>query len=101
MNSPDPGARRGADRDHQLALLAAGLYAVSLGFPIVGSVGPRGGPPTWFGVLDVAVAGALFVVALAVGRAARGRVGPAVRDACYHVYRVLAALPLALFVIFL
>jgi hypothetical protein len=74
---------------------------VSLAFPLVASVVPAADLPGWLGPLDVVIAAALLVVALAITNAARGRIGSAVRDVCYRTYRVLAALPLVLFVGFL
>ena len=98
--SSSPPAR-GWTFDRPLGRVGVGVFGVSLAFPLVASVVPAADLPGWLGPLDVAVAAALLVVALAITSAARGRIGPAVRDVCYRAYRVLAALPLVLFVVFL
>jgi hypothetical protein len=101
MPAPYPTARRRADWNRALSLLGAGLFGVSLAFPVVASAFPRAQRATWIGALDVTLAVALLAAAMTIISAARGRIGVAVRETCYQLYRVLATLPLILFVVFL
>jgi hypothetical protein len=48
-------------RERTLAAVGAALVAVSTAFPIAASLSRIEGSPTWIGVLDVSVAGALMI----------------------------------------
>jgi hypothetical protein len=73
-----------------LAIATAIVFCVSSVFPVVaGSVTNRETWPRWWGVLDVAIAFVLAMLALAVIGLAQGRVNKPAEDASYRAYRVL------------
>jgi hypothetical protein len=73
-----------------LAIVTAIVFCVSSIFPAVAAfVHDRESWPSWWGVLDVAVAFCLGLLALAVLAAAQGRVTDPAREATYRAYRVL------------
>jgi hypothetical protein len=81
-----PPARRG----RPLAIATATVFCVSTAFPVVaGFVTDREAWPRWWGVLDIAVAFVLAVLALAVLGFTQGKVNRRAEDASYRAYRVL------------
>jgi hypothetical protein len=79
-----------ADWRRPLAIATAIVYCVSSVFPVVaGFVTNRETWPRWWGVLDVAIAFVLAMLALAVIGLAQGRVNKPAEDASYRAYRVL------------
>jgi hypothetical protein len=85
---PVAGRRRSVGR--ALAFVTAIVFCVSSIFPAVAAfVHDRESWPPWWGVLDVAVAFCLGLLALAVLAAGKGRVTEPAREATYRAYRVL------------
>ena len=85
---PALGRRTGVGR--ALAIVTAVVFCLSSVFPAVAAfVHDRESWPPWWGVLDVAIAFCLAVLALAVLAAAQGRVTEPAREATYRAYRVL------------
>ena len=85
---PVLGRRAGVGR--ALAIVTAVVFCLSSVFPAVAAfVHDRESWPPWWGVLDVAIAFCLAVLALAVLAAAQGKVTEPAREATYHAYRVL------------
>lgn len=73
-----------------LAITTAIVFCISSEFPVVaGFVTNRETWPRWWGVLDVAIAFVLAMLALAVLAAAQGKVTEPAREATYRAYRVL------------
>ena len=73
-----------------LAIATAIVFCISSVFPVVaGFVTNRETWPRWWGVLDVAIAFVLAMLALAVIGLAQGRVNKPAEDASYRAYRVL------------
>ena len=74
----------------RLAITTAIVFCISSVFPVVaGFVTNRETWPRWWGVLDVAIAFVLAMLALAVIGLAQGRVNKPAEDASYRAYRVL------------
>ena len=85
---PVLGRRTGVGR--ALAIVTAVVFCLSSVFPAVAAfVHDRESWPPWWGVLDVAIAFCLAVLALAIVAAAQGRVTEPAREATYRAYRVL------------
>jgi hypothetical protein len=73
-----------------LAITTAVVFCISSVFPVVaGFVTNRETWPSWWGVLDVAIAFVLAMLALAVIGFAEGKVNKPAEDASYRAYRVL------------
>ena len=73
-----------------LAIATAIVFCISSVFPVVaGFVANRETWPRWWGVLDVAIAFVLAMLALAVIGLAQGKVNKPAEDASYRAYRVL------------
>jgi hypothetical protein len=90
------------NRERSLAAFGAALFAVSTALPIAASVSRMEKPPTWIGVLDVSIAGALMVVAFVTMARGGGRIDERVRDTSYRAYRASSnVLPLLLAAFFL
>jgi VIT1/CCC1 family predicted Fe2+/Mn2+ transporter len=74
-----------------LAIATAIVFCISSAFPVVaGFVTNRETWPRWWGVLDVAIAFVLAMLAFAVIGFAQGKVNKPVEDASYRAYRVLS-----------
>jgi hypothetical protein len=98
---PAPGpSTAAARRGRTLVGVGAGLFAVSVAFPVVAALLPLAGTPPWLGVVDVALAVVLFLVAALIAARAGTVVPDAVQRRSYRLYRILATLPLALLVVF-
>jgi len=83
------------NRERTLAVLGVALLVVSTAFPVAASVLRMKKPPTWIGVLDISVAGALMVVAFVTTARAGGRIDARVKEVSYRAYRASSnALPL-------
>jgi hypothetical protein len=66
------------------------VFCISSVFPVVaGFVTNRESWPKWWGVLDVAIAFILAMLAFAVIGCAQGKVNKPAEDASYRTYRVL------------
>ena len=89
-----------ARRVRRSASLAGAVFGVSTAFPIVASIWPSEAPPTWVGILDVALAFAAVGLALRVVTLAEKQVGDRAIRVSYRIYRGLASVPLALLVLF-
>ena len=73
-----------------LALAAAILLFISWAFPVTaGLAKDTASFPKWWGMLDVGVAFALAILAIAIQVLVRGRVDKQVEDASYRSYRIL------------
>jgi hypothetical protein len=73
-----------------LAITTAIVFCISSVFPVAaGFVTNRETWPRWWGVLDVAIAFVLAMLALAVIGLAQGRVNKPAENASYRAYRVL------------
>jgi hypothetical protein len=73
-----------------LAIATAIVFCVSSVFPVVaGFVTNRETWPRWWGMLDVAIAFVLAMLALAVIGCAQGKVNKSAENASYRAYRVL------------
>lgn len=84
-----------------LAIAAATLFVISSLFPVGACVvADTASFPRWWGVLDVAIAGLLAIMAIVISAVARRRVRKQDEDASYRVYRVLPSGMLALLVVF-
>jgi hypothetical protein len=84
-----------------LAITTAIVFCISSVFPVVaGFVTNRETWPKWWGVLDVAMAFVLAMLALAVVGFAEGHVNKRVEDASYRAYRVLIHGILVMLVVF-
>jgi hypothetical protein len=84
-----------------LAITTAIVFFISSVFPVVaGFVTNRETWPRWWGVLDVAIAFVLAMLALAVIGLAQGGVNKPAEDASYRVYRVLIHGILVMLVVF-
>jgi hypothetical protein len=84
-----------------LAITSAIVFCISSAFPVVaGFVTNAETWPRWWGVLDVAIAFFLAMVALAVIGVAQGRVNQPAEEASYRAYRVLIHGILVLLVVF-
>jgi hypothetical protein len=84
-----------------LAVAAAILFFISSAFPIGASlVRDTASFPKWWGVLDVAIAFVLAILAILIAAVVRGGVRKQDEDASYRVYRVLPHGILALLVVF-
>jgi hypothetical protein len=85
-----------------LAITTAIVFSISSVFPVVaGFVTNRETWPRWWGVLDVAIAFVLAMLALAVMGLAQGRVNKPAEDASYRAYRVLIHAIFAIGVVFI
>ena len=96
LNQPattDLARRTGAPLPHwsrPLAIATAIVFCVSSVFPVVAAfVTNRETWPRWWGVLDVAIAFVLAMLALAVIGCAQGKLNKSAEDASYRAYRVL------------
>jgi hypothetical protein len=88
--STRPVAGRRTSVGRALAIATAIVFCVSSIFPALAAfVHDRESWPPWWGVLDVAVAFCLGLLALGVLAAAKGRVTEPAREATYRAYRVL------------
>ena len=84
-----------------LAIATAIVFCISSAFPVVaGFVTNRETWPRWWGVLDVAIAFVLAMLALAVIGFAQGKVNKPAEDASYRAYRVLIHGILVMMVVF-
>src|SRR5215469_12476051 len=84
-----------------LAIATAIVFYISSVFPVVaGFVTNRETWPRWWGVLDVAIAFVLAMLALAVIGCAQGKVNKPAEDASYRAYRVLIHGILAMGIVF-
>jgi hypothetical protein len=84
-----------------LAITTAIVFCISSVFPVVaGFVTNRETWPRWWGVLDVAFAFVLAMLALAAIGLGQGRVNKLAEDASYRVYRVLIHGILVVLVVF-
>ena len=84
-----------------LAIATAVVFCISSAFPVVaGFVTDTEAWPKWWGVLDVAIAFVLAVLAFAVIGLAQGKVMKRAEDASYRAYRVLIHGIFALLVVF-
>jgi len=73
-----------------LAIATAIVFCISSAFPVVaGFVRDTETWPKWWGVLDVAIAFILALLALAIIGSAQGKVNKQAEDASYRAYRVL------------
>jgi VIT1/CCC1 family predicted Fe2+/Mn2+ transporter len=73
-----------------LAIMTAIVFCISSAFPVVaGFVTNKETWPKWWGVLDVAIAFVLAMLAWAVFGFAQGKVNKPAEDASYRAYRVL------------
>ena len=85
-----------------LAITTAIVFYISSVFPVVaGFVTNRETWPRWWGVLDVAIAFVLAMLALAVIGCAQGKVNKPAEDASYRAYRVLIHGILAMGMVFI
>ena len=85
-----------------LAIVTAIVFCISSVFPVVaGFVTNRETWPRWWGVLDVAIAFVLAMLALAIVGCAQGKVNKPAEDASYRAYRVLIHGILALAMVFI
>ena len=85
-----------------LAIATAIVFCISSVFPVVaGFVTNRETWPRWWGVLDVAIAFVLAMLALAVIGCAQGKVNKPAEDASYRAYRVLIHGILAMGMVFI
>ena len=108
LNQPattDLARRSGAPLPHWnrlLAIATAIVFCISSVFPVVaGFVTNRETWPRWWGVLDVAIAFVLAMLALAVIGLAQGRVNKPAENASYRAYRVLIHAIFAIGVVFI
>jgi hypothetical protein len=77
------------------------VFSISSVFPVVAAfVTNRETWPKWWGVLDVAIAFVLAMLALAVIGCAEGRVSKPAEEESYRAYRVLIHGVLAVLVVF-
>src|SRR5262245_16764132 len=84
-----------------LAVASAVVFCISSAFPVVAAfVRDTGAWPRWWGVLDVAIAFRLALLAFAVVGVAHGEVSKQAEDASYRAYRVLTYGVLVLLVVF-
>jgi VIT1/CCC1 family predicted Fe2+/Mn2+ transporter len=84
-----------------LAITTAIVFCISSAFPVVaGFVTNKEAWPSWWGVLDIAIAFVLVMLAWAVIGFAQGKVNKPAEDASYRAYRVLIHGILALLVVF-
>src|SRR5262245_25209053 len=84
-----------------LAVATAAVFCISSAFPVVAAfVRDTGAWPRWWGVLDVAIAFLLALLAFAVVGVAHGEVSKQAEDASYRAYRVLTHGILVLLVVF-
>jgi hypothetical protein len=84
-----------------LAIAAAVVFGISSVFPVVAAfVKDAESWPKWWGVLDVAIAFVLALLALAVTALTRDRVDQHAEDASFRAYRVLIHGIFALLVLF-
>jgi VIT1/CCC1 family predicted Fe2+/Mn2+ transporter len=85
-----------------LAIATAVVFCISSAFPLVaGFVTDTEAWPGWWGVLDVAVAFVLAILALIVIGLAQGKVTKRAEDASYRAYRVLIHGIFVLLVVFI
>jgi hypothetical protein len=90
----------GVTSSRGLVVSSLGLFAVSSVFPLAASVLEVDRPPTWVGVLDVAIAIALVALGMViVSRKARGFAAPVIASA-FRAYRGLANALLILLALF-
>jgi hypothetical protein len=83
-----------------LVVFAGATLALSTAFPIIASLLPPELLPRWVGVVDVALAFAVLILALRIDLRSRGRVRDDAVRVAYRFYRASAAFPLALLVVF-
>lgn len=77
------------------------MFLVSSAFPVAAGLShDTASFPKWWGVLDVALAFVLAVMAIAVSAVAQGRIDQAAADVSYRVYRVLIHGLLAMLILF-
>ena len=79
-----------------LVAVATAVFAISLLFPIVGSLLPPGDVPAWLGVLDVTVAAVAVALGFTIASMGLRRADDASKLAAYRLYRAVAILPLVL-----
>jgi len=73
-----------------LAITTAIVFCISLAFPVGAAfVTDRESWPQWWGVLDVAIAFVLAMLAMVVIGLAQGKVNKRAEDRSYRAYRVL------------
>ncbi len=76
------------------------LFAISVAFPVVASMGQQDMLPSWIGFFDVSLALVLVIMAMLIDAVARGKISSHVIQLSYRFYRVAATLPLLLLVVF-
>ena len=92
-----------APRGRPVAIAAAVVFFVSLGFPVIAGLSKnRASFPRWWGMLDVGMAFVLAIVAYALIAITQGKVNKQAADASYRTYRFLThGLPVMIVVFFL
>jgi hypothetical protein len=78
----------------------AGAFGVSTALPVIAAIYPAEQLPAWIGVFDVALAVVVVLAAVLLDTLARGQIDDHAIHVSYRVYRIAAALPLALLVVF-
>jgi hypothetical protein len=81
-----------------MALMTAGMFAVSTTFPIVAGLTAPADVPPWMGFADVAVAAGLCASAIAMNVTAGKARSPALFREAYGICQLLATVPLLLIV---
>jgi hypothetical protein len=98
---PDPNHPNLLTRwGRQLVILGAGLFGISLTFPLLASTLTPALFPQWFGVLDVAFAFAFMLTMALINAASGGQITQHTVHLSYRIYRGAASLLLVLLVIF-
>lgn len=88
-------------RARRLAMTSAILFVISSAFPLFAGLSKNTAAlPRWWGVLDVAVAFALVLVAIWLMTLVQTDIDAEVEGATYRAYRVLTHVILAVLVIF-
>jgi hypothetical protein len=91
----------GSQRLRRLAILTAVAFAISTAFPVVaGFTYHPESFPKWWGIVDVALAFCLGVLAMWILGATQGAIDKQAEEASYRAYRFLAHGILAVLVIF-
>lgn len=85
----------------RLAVASAIVFFISSGFPVVaGLAKDTASFPKWWGVLDVAIAFVLAILAIVMGAFVGRDIPKQIEDASYRAYRVLTHGILAMLVLF-
>ena len=85
-------------QSRRLVLVGVWLIILSSAFPVAASILPPG--PIWVGWLDVVLAFAVTALALFVFAISYRKVDDAARLASFHVYQILANVPIVLLAAF-